>query len=101
MDMSTKKKFTIEELEAQYNERKTEMDAIKEKIDEMKKEEADRKKAELELQKEIRMEEIEVAQKHLQELYKAYIEDYGYIAVESKTDDYDWFPSFWKRNFWF
>ena len=32
MDMSTKKKFTIEELEAQYNERKTEMDAIDQAI---------------------------------------------------------------------
>ena len=99
--MSTKKNFTIEELEATYNERKTEIDALKEKIDTMKKEEADRKKAELELQKEKRMEEIEAATAHLNELYKSYIEDYGYLKIETKTDDYDWWPSFWKRHFWF
>lgn len=99
--MSTKKNFTIEELEATYNEKKNEVDALKEKIDTMKKEEADRKKAELELQKEKRMEEIEAAQKHLNELYKAYIADYGYLKIETKSDDYDWFPSFWKHNFWF
>ena len=101
INVPNKKKFTIEELEKLYNEHKTETDALGKQLEEMKKEEADRKKAELELQKEKRMKEIEAAQKHLNELYKAYIEDYGYLKIETKTDDYDWFPSFWKHNFWF
>jgi hypothetical protein len=99
--MSAKKNFTIEELEKIYAEKRAESDAIEKQLEEMKKEEVDRKKAELKLQKEKRMEEIEAAQKHLNELYKAYIADYGYIKVETKTDDYDWWPSFWRRNFWF
>lgn len=99
--MSTKKNFTIEELEAAYNERQTEADALKEQIDQMKKEEEKKRKAVLELQQEKRMEEIETVQKHLNELYKAYIADYGYLKIETKTDDYDWWPSFWRHNFWF
>lgn len=99
--MANKKDFTIEELEKLYNKHKTETDALSKKLEEMKKEEADRKKAELELQKEKRTEEIKAAEKHLNELYKSYIADYGYLKIEHKADDYDWFPSFWKHNFWF
>ena len=99
--MSTKKNFTIEELEAAYNERQTEAEALKEQINQMKKEAEEKKMAELELQKEERRKEIEVASKHLNELCKAYVEDYGYLKIETKTNDYDWFPSFWKHPFWF
>lgn len=99
--MSTKKNFTIEELEETYEAKMAEASAIKERLEEMKKEEIDRKAAELELQKEARMEEIEAVQTHLNDLYKAYVEDYGYIKIETKADDYDWWPSFWRRNFWF
>lgn len=99
--MANKKDFTIEELKKMYENSLKESNTLGEMLRHKEKEEIDRKKAELELQKEKRMEEITAAEKHLNELYKSYIEDYGYLKIEHKTDDYDWFPSFWKHNFWF
>lgn len=99
--MSTKKNFTIEELERARNDAKANYEALQKEFEKMQKEEEDKKKAKLAEEKEKRMEEIEVARKHLNDLYKAYIEDYGYLKIETKADDYDWWPSFWKHNFWF
>lgn len=99
--MPTKKTLTIEELTKAREEAKNNFDILDKQLEEMKKEEADRKAAELALQKEERMAEIEAVQKHLQELYKAYIADYGYIKVETEADNCDWWPLFWKHNFWF
>ena len=99
--MSTKKNLTIEELEKACEEAKANFNELHDQLKHMKKEEADRKEAELALQKEKRMEEIDAAIEHLKKLYKAYIEDYGYLKIETKTDDYDWFPSFQKYGFWF
>ena len=99
--MSTKKNFTIEELEKARNDAKANYESLQKEFEKMQKEEEDKKKAKLALEKEKRMEEIEAAQKHLNDLYKAYIEDYGYLKIETNTDDYDWWPSFWRRNFWF
>ena len=99
--MSAEKNLTIEELEKAYNEAKVVYEDLQRAFDKKQKEEDEKKKAKLELEKEKRMEEIEVAQKHLNDLYKAYIEDYGYLKIETKADDYDWWPSFWRHNFWF
>ena len=99
--MANKKDFTLEELKKMYEDSLKESNTLGEMLRQKEREETDRKKAELELQKEKRMEEITAAENHLNELYKSYIEDYGYLKIEHKADDYDWFPSFWKRTFWF
>lgn len=99
--MSTKKNFTIEELEEAYKESMEKAGELKERLEQMKRDAEEKKKAELALQQEQRLQEIKEVSKHLNELYKSYIEDYGYLRIDSRADDYDWFPSFWKYNFWF
>ena len=100
--MSDKKReYSIEELEKMHAEAKANADAIGKQLEQKKKHEEEIKKAELEIQQGKRLEEIKCAEKHLNDLCKSYIEDYGYLKVEHKADDYDWFPSFWKYNFWF
>jgi hypothetical protein len=95
------KKTNIQELEKQCLEAEENFKALNNLLTKAKKEEEEAKKAELERQKDKRLKEIKDVEKHLNELYKSYIEDYGYLKIETKTDDYDWFPSFWKHNFWF
>lgn len=99
--MSTKKALTIEELTKACEEAKANFDTLSEQLKAAKQEEEDRKKAELAHQQEKRHKEIEDVSKHLNELCKAYVEDYGHLKLESNSEDYDWFPSFWKHNFWF
>jgi uncharacterized FlaG/YvyC family protein len=94
-------KMTIEDLEKQCLEAEKNYQDLYELLAQAKKKEEEAKREKLEHQKEQRLEEIKAVSKHLNELYKSYIEDYGYIKMEYKTDDYDWFPSFWKHNFWF
>lgn len=99
--MSNNKDYNIEELTKKHKEAQAIADVYNKQLEEAKQYEENKKKEELELQKKKRTEEIEVATKRLKELYKAYIEDYGYLKIETKVDDYDWFPLFWKHNFWF
>ena len=99
--MSNKKNYTIEELTKAYEEAKRNFNTLHQQLEEMKREEADKKRIALEREKEKRMAEIDEAVAHLKNLYNAYIEDYGYIEMTTKTDGYDWWPSFWRSNFWF
>lgn len=99
--MATKKELTLEELRKACEEAKDNFNILNDQLKAREKEETERKKAELALQQESRMEEIKAAENHLNELYKSYIADYGYLKIEHKADEYDWFPSFWRRNFWF
>lgn len=95
------KKINTEELKKAYEEAKANFETLGEQLKAAQKEEEDRRKAELALQQETRHKEIEAASKHLNELCRAYVEDYGHLKLESKSEDYDWFPSFWRHNFWF
>ena len=99
--MENKKDFTIEELEKQCEEAKKNFETLNEQLKTAKREEEEKKKAELALQQENRYNEIKDVGKHFNELCKTYVEDYGHLTFESSSENYDWFPSFWKRNFWF
>jgi hypothetical protein len=95
------KKNNIEELTKAYDEAKANFEALNEQLKIAKQEEEDRKKAELALQQEKRYKEIEDLSKLFNKLCSDYVKDYGHLELESSSDDYDWFPSFWRRNFWF
>lgn len=66
--------------------------------DKKKREEEEHKKAELARAKETRMKEIESAADNYHKLLKAFIRDYGPIAIASNSDDWtsiirnDFFP---------
>ena len=94
--MSTKKEFTIEELEAQYKLAEENQKALKQQIEQKKKEERELKEAQLVLEKETRKKEVDEAISKCRELIKAYMHDYGIYSYTSDDDTNSLFSSkFW------
>lgn len=93
--MSTKKEYTIEELEAQYKLAEEKRDALKQQIEQKKKEEKELRETQLALEKESRKKEVDDAIVKCKTLIKAYMDDYGLYSFTS-TDDNNIFNSrFW------
>ena len=82
---------TLDQLEAELEAAKKQYEDAQKSVTKKKAEEADRKKAELALVKEKRRMEIEDTEKKLNELYAAYLKDYGSIEwrMSNSADDDD------------
>ena len=94
--MSTKKEFTIEELEAQYKLAEENQKALRQQIEQKKKEEKDRREAQLALEKDARKKEVDDALEKYKTLFRAYINDYGIYSCTIDGDAFDLFSSkFW------
>jgi hypothetical protein len=83
-------KFTIEELEAQYNALGAELEA-------RKKAEAEERKAKLAAEKDARFKEVIKAYKHADALRDAVVEDYGYFTYETEDNIPNLWDLFFKR----
>ena len=93
--MSTKKEYTIEELEAQYKEAEEKRKVLKEQIEQKKREEEELREAQLALEKETRKREVDEAITKCKELVKAYMHDYGIYSFSSTDDDAIFSSKFW------
>lgn len=81
------KKFTIEELQAQY-------DALGAELEARKKAEAEEINAKLIAEQEARYKEVVQAYKNFEKLKTEYVDDYGYFTFEStskKGDSHSWY----------
>lgn len=96
--MSTKKEYTIEELEAQYKLAEEKRNALKEQIEQKKREEEELREAKLAKEKDARKKEIDEAFKEYKTLLKAYIDDYGVYSFTTTTDDD--FVNLFSSKFW-
>lgn len=81
--MSTKKEFTLEELEEQYKLAEEKRNSLKQQIEQKKKEEEELKEAKLALEKEARKKEVDEAITKCKTLLKAYMHDYGIYSFTS------------------
>lgn len=93
--MSTKKEYTIEELEAQYELAEEKRNAIKQQIEQKKKEEKELREAKLALEKDARKKEVDEAIANVKTLIKAYMHDYGVYSFTSADDDAIFNSRFW------
>ena len=93
--MSTKKEYTIEELEAQYRLAEEKRNALRKQIEQRKKEEEELREAQLTLEKETRKKEVDDAIAKCKELVKAYMHDYGIYAFSSTDGDSIFSSKFW------
>lgn len=95
INMSTKKEYTIEELEAQYKLADEKRNALKQQIEQKKKEEEELKNAQLAIEKDARRKEVDDALEKYKKLLRAYMRDYGVYSYKS-DDSFDIFNSkFW------
>jgi chromosome segregation ATPase len=96
INMSTKKEYTIEELEAQYNLAEEKRNALKQQIEQKKREEEELKKAKLTAEKDARKKEVDKALEKYKTLLKAYMDDYGIYSYATDENIFDLFSSkFW------
>ena len=96
--MPTKNEYTIEELKAQYRTAEENQKKLKQQIEQKEKEEKEAKEAKLELEKQTRKQEVDVAIEKAKELLKSYMEDYGVYSYTSSNDIFDMFSSkFWNQ----
>ena len=95
--MSTKKEYTMEELEAQYQLAEEKANALKEQIEQKKKEEKELREAQLALEKDARKKEVDDALEAYTTLLRAYMKDYGVYAY-TYPEDLNFFGSkFWNQ----
>jgi hypothetical protein len=96
--MSTKKEYTIEELEAQYKLVEASQRDLKKQIEQKKKEEKELREAKLAKEKDSRKKELDEALKKYKTLLKAYMDDYGIYSYTSDDNIFDMFSSkFWNH----
>lgn len=88
MSNTTKKEINIEELEKACEEAKVNFETLSEQLKKAHQEEEDRRKAELALVKEARKKEVEDAANNYQKLLKAFLKDYGAIALTNNPDNW-------------
>ena len=93
--MSTKKEYTIEELEAQYKLAEEKQMLLKQQIEQKKQEEKNIREAKLAAEKEERKAEVDACIAHCKELVKAYMHDYGIYSFRSADDDSIFSSKFW------
>ena len=93
--MSTKKEYTIEELEAQYKLAEEKTNALKDQIEQKKREEKEFENAKLAAIKKARKSELDEAIDKCKTLLEAYIDDYGFYSCATENI-FDLFNSkFW------
>lgn len=96
INMSTKKEYTIEELEAQYKLADEKLNTLKQQIEQKKKEEEELRVAKLAIEKDARKKEVDEAFEKYKTLLRAYIADYGIYSFTNDEDSFDLFSSkFW------
>lgn len=95
--MSTKKEYTLEELEAQYKKIEESQKVLKAQIDQKKKEEKELREAKLAMEKDARKAELDDAFKNYKKLLKAYINDYGIYSCTITDDIFS--SKFWNQIF--
>ena len=93
--MPTKREYTIEELEAQYQLAEEKRNALKQQIEQKKKEEEELREAKLASEKESRKAEVDEAVQKCKVLIKAYMHDYGIYSFVSKDNDDIFNSKFW------
>lgn len=93
--MSTKKEYTIEELEAQYKLAEEKRNALKQQIEQKKKEEEDLKKAKYDMEKQARKKEVDDAVTKAIELVNAWTNDFGIYSYKSDDDNSIFSSKFW------
>lgn len=97
--MSTKKEYTIEELEEQYRLADEKMSALKQQIKQKKKEEAEAREEKLRAEQAARKEEVEAAEKNYRSLLRAYIKDYGSYSTTKSYSASDEIPNLLRMFF--
>ena len=93
--MSTKKEYTIEELEAQYKIAEEKRNAIKQQIDQKKREEEDLKRAKYDMEKKVRKKEVDDAVTKAIKLVDAWTNDFGIYSYKSDDDNSIFSSKFW------
>ena len=93
--MSTKKEYTIEELEDQYKLAEEKRNALKKQIEQKKREEQELREAKLATEKQARKSEVDACIAHCKKLVKEYMNDYGIYSFKSADDD-----AFFSSKFW-
>ena len=95
--MSTKKEYTLEELEAQYKTIEENRNALKQQIDQKKKEEKEAREAKLAKEKKARKKEVDEALVKYKTLLRAYMDDYGIYSCVIEDDIFS--SKFWNQMF--
>ena len=96
--MSTKKEYTIEELEIQYKLAEEKRNALKEQIEQKKHEEKELREAKLAMEKDARKKEVDDALQTYKTLLSAYLNDYGIYSLTSDDGAFELFSSkFWNH----
>lgn len=93
--MSTKKEYTIEELEAQYKLAEEKRNALKQQIEEKKKEEEKLREAQFMKEKETRKKEVDEAVAKAIDLVRAWTDDFGIYSYKSDDDNSIFSSKFW------
>ena len=93
--MSTKKEYTIEELEAQYKLAEEKRNSLKQQIEQKKKEEEELKKAKFDMEKSARKKEVDDAVTKAIELLHAWTNDFGVYSYKSDDDNSIFSSKFW------
>ena len=93
--MSTKKEFTIEELEAQYKQTEESQKLLMEQIKQKKREEKAAKEAAIAKEKASRKKEVDDAVTKAIDLVRAWTEEYGIYSYKSDDDNSIFSSKFW------
>lgn len=93
--MSTKKEYTIEELEAQYKLADEKRKSIKQQIEQKKKEAEELKKTKLAMEKSTRKKELDDAVATAIKLLNAWTNDFGIYSYKSDDDNSIFSSKFW------
>lgn len=93
--METNKEYTLEELEAQYQQIEASQRALKVQIEQKQKEEERLKQLKLAKDKDIRKKEVDDAIAKCKTLIKQYMDDYGIYSFTSTNDDNIFNSRFW------
>ena len=96
--MSTKKEYTIEELETQYKLAEEKQMLLKQQIEQKKQEEKNVREAKLEAEREDRKAEVDECIAHCKKLIEAYMKDYGAYSFRYVDDASIFGSKFWN---WF
>ena len=94
--MSTKKEYTLEELEKKYEDARTNFEFFKTEFEQKKKKEEELKRQKLAEEKITRKKEVDDAFENYKTLLEAYINDYGIYSYAADENIFGLFsPKFW------
>lgn len=95
MSMSTKKEFTIKELEEQYKLIEESQKLLMEQINQKKREEKEAKEAAIAKKKASRKKEVDEAVAKAIDLVRAWTDDFGIYSYKSDDDNSIFSSKFW------